>query len=199
MRGVDFRIRISPRVRSQNRNVLKGSVRDLGQSDLCKIIGKTGSLPCPFVCPQGLRRMWKNCLEPVEMFRQRSKYSWMYSDCSFKIMFLFPVIPGFTGQNELFPIACYVDSAYGECYSALFQKMVNLKLSKMTCIDSDSRWTEEWPYHIHVAKTGYDGTYTTHARQIPKNKTLQNAEPEFSGLCTCSNFRLLSLHILCLL
>ncbi len=48
MRGVDFRIGISPRIRSQNRNGLKGSVRDLGQSDLCKNIEKTGSLPCPF-------------------------------------------------------------------------------------------------------------------------------------------------------
>ena len=36
MRSVDFRIRISPRIRSQNRNCLKGSVRDLGQSDLCR-------------------------------------------------------------------------------------------------------------------------------------------------------------------
>ncbi len=27
---------------------LEGSVRDLGQSDLCKNIGKTGSFPCPF-------------------------------------------------------------------------------------------------------------------------------------------------------
>ncbi len=48
MRGVDFWIWISPRIRSQNRNGLKGSVRDLGLSDLCKNIGKTGSLPCPF-------------------------------------------------------------------------------------------------------------------------------------------------------
>ncbi len=48
MRGVSFRIRISPRIRSQNRHGLKSSVRDLGQSDLCKNIGKTGSLPCPF-------------------------------------------------------------------------------------------------------------------------------------------------------
>ncbi len=48
MRGVDFRIRISPRIRSQNRKGLKGSVRDLDQSDLCKNIEKTGSLPCSF-------------------------------------------------------------------------------------------------------------------------------------------------------
>jgi hypothetical protein len=69
-------------------------------------------------------------------------------------MFLFTVIPGFNVLNELFTIACHVDSAYGECYSALVQKMANLKLSKMTslkraqfnkstCVDSDSRWTEE--------------------------------------------------------
>ncbi len=48
IRGVVFRIQISPRVRSQNLNGSKSSVRDLGQSDLCKNLGKFGSLPCPF-------------------------------------------------------------------------------------------------------------------------------------------------------
>jgi hypothetical protein len=43
-----FRIRISPRIRSQNRNSSKCSVRDLCQSDLCKNLGKFSSLPCPF-------------------------------------------------------------------------------------------------------------------------------------------------------
>ncbi len=43
-----FRIWISLRIRSQNRNGSKCSVRDLGQSDLCKNLGKFGSLPCPF-------------------------------------------------------------------------------------------------------------------------------------------------------
>ncbi len=47
IRRVDFGIWISPRIQSKNRNGLKGSVRNLGQSDLCKNIGKTGSLPCP--------------------------------------------------------------------------------------------------------------------------------------------------------
>ncbi len=42
------RLRISPRIRSQNQNGLKDSVRDLGQSDLFENIEKTGSLPCPF-------------------------------------------------------------------------------------------------------------------------------------------------------
>jgi hypothetical protein len=46
--GVDFRLRISPRIRNQNLNGWKGSIRDLYQTDLCKNIGKTGSLPCPF-------------------------------------------------------------------------------------------------------------------------------------------------------
>jgi hypothetical protein len=36
IRGVVFRIRISPRIRSQNQNSSKCSVRDLGQSDLCR-------------------------------------------------------------------------------------------------------------------------------------------------------------------
>jgi hypothetical protein len=46
--GVVFQIRISPRIWSQNRNGSKSSARDLGQSDLCKKLGKFGSLPCPF-------------------------------------------------------------------------------------------------------------------------------------------------------
>ena len=45
--GVVFWIRISPQIRSQNRNGSKYSVRNLGQSDLCKNLGKFGSLPCP--------------------------------------------------------------------------------------------------------------------------------------------------------
>jgi hypothetical protein len=53
-----FRIWISPRIRSQNRNGLKGNVRDLGKSDLCKNIGKTGSLPCPFKHGKLWRLMW---------------------------------------------------------------------------------------------------------------------------------------------
>ena len=36
IRGVVFQIRISPRIRSQNQNSSKCSVRDLGQSDLCR-------------------------------------------------------------------------------------------------------------------------------------------------------------------
>jgi hypothetical protein len=48
MRGVVFRIQISPRIWSQNRNSSKCSVRDLGQNDLCKNLRKFSSLPCPF-------------------------------------------------------------------------------------------------------------------------------------------------------
>ncbi len=51
MRGVDFRIRISPRIRSQNWNGLKGGVRDLGQSDLCKNIEKTVPLTRHYLFP----------------------------------------------------------------------------------------------------------------------------------------------------
>jgi hypothetical protein len=49
MRGVDFRMRISPRIRTQNRNGLKGSVRDLGQSDLCKNIEKLVHYHVPLI------------------------------------------------------------------------------------------------------------------------------------------------------
>ncbi len=48
IRVVVFWIWISPRIQSQNRNGLKSSLKDLGQSDLCKNLGKFGSLPCPF-------------------------------------------------------------------------------------------------------------------------------------------------------
>ncbi len=47
-RRVVFRLRISPRIRSQNQNGTKCSVRDLCQTDLCKNLGKSASLPCPF-------------------------------------------------------------------------------------------------------------------------------------------------------
>ncbi len=44
-----FLLRISPRIRSQNRNGPKGSVRDLCRTDLCKNNrGTSASLPCPF-------------------------------------------------------------------------------------------------------------------------------------------------------
>ncbi len=43
-----FRLRISPRIRSQNRNGSKCSARDLCRTDLCKNLGKSASLPCPF-------------------------------------------------------------------------------------------------------------------------------------------------------
>ncbi len=43
-----FRLRLSPRIRSQNRIGLKFSVRDLCRTNLCKNIGKSASLPCPF-------------------------------------------------------------------------------------------------------------------------------------------------------
>ncbi len=40
--GVDFRLRISPRIRSQNRNCSKASVRDLCRPELSENIGKFG-------------------------------------------------------------------------------------------------------------------------------------------------------------
>ncbi len=57
IRGVVFRRRISPRIQSQNRNGSKCSARDLGQSDLCKKLGKFGSLPCLFSKVPGVLRL----------------------------------------------------------------------------------------------------------------------------------------------
>ncbi len=48
MRGVVFRIRISPGIRSQNWNGSKGSVRDSWGTNFCKNPRKSVSLPCPF-------------------------------------------------------------------------------------------------------------------------------------------------------
>jgi hypothetical protein len=47
-RGVVFRLRSSPRIRSQNRNGSKCTVKDLCRTDLCKNPRKSASLPCPF-------------------------------------------------------------------------------------------------------------------------------------------------------
>ncbi len=47
-RGVVFRLRISPRIRSQKRNGSKDTVRDLWGSNFCKNPRKSASLPCPF-------------------------------------------------------------------------------------------------------------------------------------------------------
>ncbi len=76
IRGVVFRIRISPRIRSQSQNDSKCSVRDLGQSDLCKNLGKFGSLPCPF-----------NADAQLCAWRQRS----VQFSCNFSLRDLTPV------------------------------------------------------------------------------------------------------------
>ncbi len=47
-RGVVFRLRISPRIRSQKRNGSKGSVRDPWGPNFCKNPRKSASLPCPY-------------------------------------------------------------------------------------------------------------------------------------------------------
>ncbi len=48
--GVVFRLWISPRNWSQNRNGSKGSVRDLWGTNFCKNPRKSFSLPCTFKC-----------------------------------------------------------------------------------------------------------------------------------------------------
>ncbi len=47
--GVDFRLRMSPQIGSQNRNGSKDSLRDLCRTDSCKKnLKKACSLQCPF-------------------------------------------------------------------------------------------------------------------------------------------------------
>ena len=44
-----FRLRISLRIRSPNRNGSKFSVRNLCRTDICKNPRKSASLPCPYI------------------------------------------------------------------------------------------------------------------------------------------------------
>ncbi len=46
--GVVYRLRISPRIRSQKQNGSKSSVRDVWGPNFCKNPRKSASLPCPF-------------------------------------------------------------------------------------------------------------------------------------------------------
>jgi hypothetical protein len=64
-RGVVFRLRISPRIRSQKRNGSKGSVRDLWGPNFCKNPRKSASLPCPFNTT--FSKFWK-ILDPIYTF-----------------------------------------------------------------------------------------------------------------------------------
>jgi hypothetical protein len=58
-RRVVFRLRMSPRIRSQNRNGLKRSVMDLCQTGLRKNPRKSASLRCPFKITV-VRRYWES-------------------------------------------------------------------------------------------------------------------------------------------
>ncbi len=59
-RGVVFRLRISPQIRSPIRNGSKCSVRNLCRTDFCKNPRKSASLPCPF---KGT--VWRYFLLPI--------------------------------------------------------------------------------------------------------------------------------------
>ncbi len=61
--GVVFRLRISPRIRRQNRNDSKCSVRDLCRTGLCKNLRKSASLPCPF----NRHNFWGTSLVPLSL------------------------------------------------------------------------------------------------------------------------------------
>ncbi len=105
MRGVDFPIWISPRIRSQKRNGLKGSVRDLGQSELCKNIGKNGSLPCPFnnkLKIQALKKIHKNYFSRLSIaaLRYHAKFTLVYSPSSCSTCNLKPNSKSLTGGKS---------------------------------------------------------------------------------------------------
>ncbi len=76
MRGVDK----NSKPKSER---LEGSVGDLGQSDLCKNIEKTGSLPCPFKCVTNffyLSNYFSHVLKPKWIF---TFILCLYTDTSF--------------------------------------------------------------------------------------------------------------------
>jgi hypothetical protein len=61
-RGVVFRIRISPRIRSQKRNGSKGSVRDLWGTNFCKNPRKSAWSPCPFNTAHSIQYCHFTCI-----------------------------------------------------------------------------------------------------------------------------------------
>jgi hypothetical protein len=63
--GFVFRLRISSRIRSQNRNGSKCSVRVLCRTDLCKNPRKSASLPCPYIYMQKVVPVSQGGLEQV--------------------------------------------------------------------------------------------------------------------------------------
>ncbi len=75
-RGVVFWLRISLRIRSQNRNGAKRCVRDLCRTGLCKIPRKSASLPCPF--KYFIVKKFKGTVWPDWIYmRVVSWYHWM--------------------------------------------------------------------------------------------------------------------------
>jgi hypothetical protein len=80
-RGVVFRLRISPRIRSQNRNGSKYSVRDLCRTDFWKNPRKSASLPCPFnMCLWKQIRQRKTTVYPAQdLFLYNSTYDPLYN------------------------------------------------------------------------------------------------------------------------
>ncbi len=76
-REVVFRLRISPRIRSQNRNGSKGSVRDLWGTNFCKNPRKSASLPCPFKGKLQLARgVWEPAQEKVQYYCRKKTGNW---------------------------------------------------------------------------------------------------------------------------
>ncbi len=83
-----FTKKISPHIRSKNRNGWNSNVRDPCRTDLCKNVGKTGSLPCPFNI-EGVRFVSKIICLLSDVFTLLRKLFSYYRTCllCFEIIF----------------------------------------------------------------------------------------------------------------
>jgi len=96
-RGVIFRLRISPRIRSQKRNGSKDSVRDLWGTNFCKNPRKSASLPCPFNLGNYTYNMFANNFLVHNMLSTGYTVQLSYIG---KIAFK-PIVVGFRGPNNM--------------------------------------------------------------------------------------------------
>jgi hypothetical protein len=87
--GVVFRLRISPRMRSQNRNSLKCSVKDLCRTDLCKNLQKPSKLYST--------RINLLSLAVVSLYDETTRTRFLPE--SINIWFVFYLFPSFTASS----------------------------------------------------------------------------------------------------
>ena len=141
-----FRLRISPQIRSQNWNGSTCSVRDLCQTDLCKNLGKSASLPCPFK----RIRTWTLVIKHFAMVHSQADLSWPDSPVLtiwliwktfLNVFSLFPGQPCTHGQGKrhymvLWSHCTSTSKTWYSCTADTIQKIWNKCSQKWNCTAS---------------------------------------------------------------